>query len=156
MPPNAIRNRAKVTASTDVGESAIVSRQMLRFVAVSAIAAALNFSSRVVFSAWLPYPAAITLAFFVGLTTAFVLNRRFVFQASTNRLEVQMFWFTLVNLFALAQTLLVSLLFADVLLPGIGIRAHAQEYAHALGIVVPILTSYFGHKHFSFRNSSRS
>ncbi|HEX6833969.1 MAG TPA: GtrA family protein, partial [Rudaea sp.] len=93
------------------------------------------------------------LAFFVGLGSAFLLNRRFVFRGSTNRLGTQIFWFVAVNVVALAQTLLVSLLFADFILPWLGIHRFAHECAHAIGIVAPIATSFLGHKHFSFRTA---
>jgi putative flippase GtrA len=36
-------------------------------------------------------------------------------------------------------------------LPGAGITYFAPEIAHAAGIVVPVFTSYLGHKHWSFR-----
>jgi putative flippase GtrA len=32
-----------------------------------------------------------------------------------------------------------------------GVTAYAPELAHAVGVVVPVFTSYLGHKHFSFR-----
>ena len=126
------------------------SAQFVRFLFVGGFAAAINFSSRIVLSRWLGYAAAIVLAYFLGLVTAFVLNRRFVFTDAGNRLHHQMFWFVVVNVLALAQTLVVSLLFADYVLPYFSVTWHAEEIAHACGIVTPIFTSYVGHRRFSF------
>lgn len=36
-------------------------------------------------------------------------------------------------------------------LPGVGVTRFAPEIAHAAGVVFPVFTSYFGHKHWSFR-----
>lgn len=137
------------TRGSDVGL-----RTAFRFVFVSVLAALLNFLSRILFSVFVPFPVAITLAYFVGLATAFFLNRKFVFRGSTNTVGNQAFWFFVVNIVALAQTLLVSLLLADLALPALGVREHAEIIAHAIGIAAPIFTSYFGHKHLSFRNAN--
>jgi putative flippase GtrA len=141
--------------STDLGKAAdgnalLAKSQFFRFLIVGGFAAAINFGSRIVLSRWLAFAVAIVLAYLLGLATAFVLNRRFVFPGATNRLHHQMFWFVAVNVLALVQTLLVSLLFAHYVLPRLGVTWHAEEIAHAFGIVTPIFTSYIGHKRFSF------
>jgi len=76
---------------------------------------------------------------------------RFVFQSATHGLHHQVFWFVIVNLFALLQTLAVSLLLADFALPYVGVTWHAETIAHAVGIAIPIFTSYLGHKRLTFR-----
>jgi putative flippase GtrA len=132
--------------------SSLVGAQFLRFLIVGGIAALVNFGSRIVLSLWLAYAPAIVIAYLFGLTTAFLLNRRFVFTGATNRLHHQMLWFIAVNVVALSQTLLVSLLLADYLLPRLGMTWHAETIAHAVGVVTPVFTSYLGHKHLSFGN----
>lgn len=131
----------------------LISAQMLRFVLASGVAALVNFGSRIVLSLFLPYPLAITLAFGAGVCTAFTLNRLFVFARPTIPLREQMLWFVIVNLFALAQTLAVSLLLEYWVFPAIGMNWHSKTVAHAVGIAVPVISSYFGHKRFSFRSS---
>jgi putative flippase GtrA len=37
------------------------------------------------------------------------------------------------------------------LLPAAGITEHAEAIAHAVGVAVPVVTSYFGHKKATFR-----
>jgi putative flippase GtrA len=59
--------------------------------------------------------------------------------------------FAAVNLAALLQTLVVTLLLARWLLPAAGLRSHVEEIAHIVGVGVPIVTSFFGHKYLSFR-----
>lgn len=132
--------------------SARISRRFAGFVLVSGLAAAANFGARVLFSQWIGYAAAIGAAFVVGLTTAFALNRRFVFPDPAAPLATQFGRFVVVNLLALLQTLLISLLLAHHVLPLLGIAsAPAEAIAHAVGIAVPALTSYVGHKYWTFR-----
>jgi putative flippase GtrA len=129
----------------------MISARFAKFVVAGGIAAAANVGSRMLFSLWLPYVPAIVLAYCVGMVTAFSLNRLFVFEPGVLTWRVQAFRFLVVNLAAVAQTVAVSLLFAKVILPAMGIQAHAELIAHGIGVIVPIFTSYLGHRHFTFR-----
>lgn len=125
--------------------------QFALFILVGGTAAAVNFGSRIVFSLWLGYTAAIALAYLLGMTTAFILNRLFVFRGTTTALHHQVMWFVVVNLLAVTQTLTISLLLAQWLLPAIGWTWQRELCAHAVGVAVPVVTSYIGHKKLSFR-----
>lgn len=129
----------------------MMSRQFLAFLAVSGIAAAANVGSRILFSLALPYTAAIVCAFCVGISVAFVLNKLLVFRTATRPVQQQMLWFLLINLAALLQTLAVSLLLARWLFPLTGYTLHAETVAHGIGVAMPAVTSFFGHRYFSFR-----
>lgn len=129
----------------------MIGPQFLRFLAAGGVAALANFGSRIAFSLVLPYAAAIVLAYLVGMVTAFLLNRAFVFTGAANPVAQQAGRFVLVNLAAVAQTLAISLLLARWGLPALGIGAHAETIAHAVGVLVPVFTSYLGHRHWSFR-----
>lgn len=128
-----------------------LSARFVKFVMVSAVAAVANVGSRIVFGLWMGYVPSILLAFCVGLSTAFVLNRRFVFRETVNPLHHQVFWFIVVNLAAVLQTLLVSLLLARWVFPAINFHWHTEIVAHVFGVAVPVITSFIGHKHLSFR-----
>lgn len=125
--------------------------QLLLFLVTGGFAALVNFFSRMVFNHWTNYTEAIILAYVCGMIIAFVLNRLFVFRQAVNRLHHQVLWFSIVNLFALAQTILVSLLLAEIVLPYMGITWHPESVAHAVGVLVPVATSFLGHKHLTFR-----
>jgi putative flippase GtrA len=125
--------------------------QFALFILVGGTAAVVNFGSRIVFSLWLSYPAAIGLAYLLGMIAAFCLNRLFVFRETTSALHRQLTWFVVVNMLAIAQTLLISLLLARWLLPALGLRWQVESCAHAVGVAVPVVTSYIGHKKLSFR-----
>ena len=124
--------------------------QFLRFLVAGGIAAAANVLSRIAFSTFLGLEAAVVLAYCVGMLVAFVLMRSQVFPPSDKLLSRQVMVFVGVNLAAVLQTLVVTLVLARWLLPAIGVRHYVEEIAHVVGVCVPVVTSYFGHKHFSF------
>lgn len=121
------------------------------FVLAGGIAAAANFGSRFVFSLWFAYPLAIVLAYLVGMVVAFALMRQYVFDGAGKALGPQAVKFSLINLLAVAQTLAVSLVLARWLLPALGMTTQIEAVAHAVGVAVPIVTSYIGHKRATFR-----
>lgn len=130
---------------------AFASRQFLVFVLTGGTAAAVNFGSRILYNLWVGYSTAIILAYLTGMVTAFVLARIFVFRESTQSLQRSALMFCLVNVVAVAQTWAISMGLAYYVLPAAGIQTFAREIAHAVGVAVPVFTSYLGHKHFSFR-----
>ncbi|RKW45803.1 MAG: GtrA family protein [Lautropia sp.] len=127
------------------------SRQFLVFLLTGGIAAAVNFGSRILYNQWMGFSAAIVLAYITGMVTAFVLARLFVFRDSQRALHHSALYFVLVNGVAVLQTWAISLLLADWLLPALGVHQYVHELAHAAGVVVPVFTSYLGHKHLSFK-----
>jgi putative flippase GtrA len=126
-------------------------RQFVLFLAVGGSAALVNFWSRVLYSRWLEFPAAVMVAYCTGMVTAFTLNRRFVFKGSKHSMRRSAVYFCLVNLVAVVQTWGVSMLLAYYLLPYLKVTWHVQELAHAAGVAVPVFTSFIGHRHFTFR-----
>lgn len=129
-----------------------MTRQFMRFLLAGGIAALANFLSRIAFSTVMGLEMAVVLAYCVGMAVAFALMRSQVFAPSDAPLARQAGFFVAVNLAAVLQTLVVTLLLVRWLLPAIGVRAWVEEIAHAVGVLVPVVTSYFGHKHFSFRS----
>ena len=124
--------------------------QLLGFVVAGGIAAVVNFVSRIGLNFFFGYATSIMLAYLTGMVTAFLLNRHGVFAPSGKPVRVEALWFLLVNLLAAAQTLFISLLLADVMFPEMGVVAFRKEMAHAIGIVVPVVTSYYGHRYWTF------
>lgn len=128
------------------------SRQFVAFLVTGGLAALANFGARIVLNQWMPFSWAVVLAYGVGMVTAFVLARAFVFTDSRQQTHKSVLFFVLVNLVAVAQTWAVSMLLAHWLLPALGVDRFAPEIAHAVGVVVPVFTSYLGHKRWSFSN----
>ncbi|MDE2464362.1 MAG: GtrA family protein [Alphaproteobacteria bacterium] len=129
----------------------MISQRFIKFLITGGVAAAVNFGSRIVLGMWMGFVVSIIIAYCIGMVTAFILNRLFVFENPTNALHHQVGWFIAVNLAAVLQTLAVSLLLADYGLPALGLYRHDEVIAHAFGVLVPAVTSYIGHKHLTFQ-----
>jgi putative flippase GtrA len=127
------------------------SRQFLVFLLTGGFAAAVNFGSRILYNRAMPFSSAVICAYVTGMITAFVLAKLFVFRDSEQATHRAAGWFVLVNVVAVAQTWAISMLLVKWVLPALGVTMFAREIAHGVGVVVPVFTSYLGHKHFSFR-----
>lgn len=130
-------------------------KQFLSFLITGGLAACVNFLSRIVFNQWLSFSSSVILAYFCGMVTAFILAKVFVFKSSRQTMGNAIFYFCVVNAFAILQTWLISMLLAYYILPAIGLTSYVRETAHAIGIIIPVFTSYLGHKHFSFSEKSK-
>lgn len=128
-----------------------MSRQFLAFLLTGGTAAAVNFGSRIAYSVWLDFSLAVILAYITGMITAFVLAKLFVFKQSQQSVHRSAAFFVLVNLVAILQTWAISMGLAYYLLPSLGVTLLVPEIAHAVGVAVPVFTSYIGHKRWSFR-----
>lgn len=131
--------------------SSVRTRQFLLFLAAGGLAAGVNFGSRIALSQWMGYVPSILVAYAMGIITAFALNKLFVFNEASNALHHQVLWFITINLAAVVQTILISLFLARWALPTMGVDFHNETIAHGIGVAAPVITSYIGHKHFSFR-----
>ena len=124
--------------------------EFTRFLLAGGLGAIANYGSRFLFSLKFNYPVSIVLAYCVGMLTAFLLMRRYVFEAHRRRLAPQIWKFLLVNGLAVLQTLIVSLLLARWALPALGVVWQVEALAHAVGVGVPVFTSFILHKRATF------
>lgn len=127
------------------------SAQFMIFLVTGGTAAAVNFFSRILYGYWVDFSTAVVLAYLTGMVTAYLLARRFVFKESSQSLQRSVTFFVLVNLVAVAQTWAISMGLAYYVLPAMGVRRFVPEIAHAVGVIVPVFTSYIGHKRLSFK-----
>lgn len=127
--------------------------QFLLFLVSGGVAALVNIISRIGFSCFLSFEYSVLAAYGVGMITAFVLARCFVFARGSQSLRRSFAAFALVNLVAVVQTWLVSMGLRNLLLPLIGMTALVDLIAHGCGVAAPVFTSFLGHKHISFRQS---
>ena len=129
-----------------------LSKQFLIFLLTGGTAAVVNFGSRILYSVWLDFSSAVILAYISGMITAFVLAKLFVFKESQQTLQRSVVFFILVNLIAILQTWGISMGLAFHFLPWLGVSSFIPEIAHATGVIVPVFTSYLGHKRWSFNS----
>jgi len=125
--------------------------EFLQFLIVGGFSAAVNFLSRIGFSEFVSYRYAIVLAYLVGMLTAFILSKHYVFEKSGRAFKHELRDFTIVNVFAVIQVWLISVGLAEYFFPYINFTFYPEELAHLIGLGIPVISSYFGHKYFSFR-----
>jgi putative flippase GtrA len=131
--------------------SSFFSRQFILFLVTGGLAALINFGSRFLYNTVFSYPVAIIWAYITGMVVAFILFKTLVFKPSSHSVQKQIFYFIVVNVLAVAQTLIISLFLVHYLLPELNITFYPEAIAHACGIVVPAVTSFIGHSLLSFK-----
>ena len=127
-----------------------MSPQFLKFLASGGVAALVNLGSRAVLNRAMPFEAAVVLAYLLGMITAYALARAFVFEASGRSASAEFKRFAIVNAFALVLVWVISVGLARYMFPAIGFTWHADAFAHLAGVLAPAVTSYFGHRHYTF------
>jgi putative flippase GtrA len=133
-------------------------RQFWAFLLVGGLAAVVNWFSRIMISAQgVPFEAAVVVAYLLGMVTAYLLSRMFVFEKTGRSVANEVTRFTLVNMVALVVVWVVSVTLERWLLPAINWTWRPAEVAHAVGVLSPVVTSYLGHRYFTFgQTRSRS
>jgi len=124
--------------------------RFLKFLVTGGIAALVNLASRYVLNHLIPFEPAVVVAYLLGMTTAYLLARRFVFDASGRSVASEVRRFVLVNLVALGFVWVISVGLARVVFPAIGFTWHADDIAHLIGVLAPAVTSYIGHRFYTF------
>lgn len=127
------------------------SKQFLAFLLTGGISAIVNFISRIFYNQYCDFSTAVILAYITGMICAFLLAKLFVFRKSQQTLHKSILYFMLVNIAGILQTWAVSMGLDVFLLPTLGVRIYTREIAHAIGITVPVFTSFLGHKFYSFK-----
>lgn len=130
-------------------------RRFLRFVISGGFAALINIGVRALLSQVMNFHTAIILAYIIAMITAYILSRLFVFEVSGQSVAKELTKFAIVNILALMQVWLVTVLVSYYFLPSIGWTLYPKLVAHIIGVGSPVFTSYFGHRYFSFRRATK-
>jgi len=109
-----------------------------------------NFASRILLSSYMTYVSSILLAYIIGMIVSYVICRWLVFSPSQNSTARQIWIFTLINGFALTQTVLISIFLTNYVFMNMPLDM-SETYSHLIGILIPIFTTYRFHKIWTFR-----
>lgn len=129
----------------------MINRQIITFVCVGAFAALVNVVTRYLINYVTSFEVAVALAFPFGLLTAYALSRAFVFGPSGRSRKSELTRFLIVNCFALVLIWGISVGLESILFPAINFTWHARDIAHLIGVAAPTMTSFVGHRYYSFR-----
>ena len=123
------------------------------FVLVGLMSTACNLGSRYVFQVFAGYEVALAVANVVGVLSAFLMNRWFVFKPGDATVWAELSKFTLINVAGIVVSWMVSVLLFRQVLPALGFGWHPDLVAHAIGISVPVIPNYFAHRYWTFAKS---
>ena len=121
-----------------------------RFLVAGGLAALANFGSRLGLQPFTGFDAAVVLAYLVGFTTAFVLNRAFVFPRSGKPMRVEIGWFFLFNLIAFPVVVVSAILLRDYVFSHFLPRSLAETVAHGVAIMIPVVFNFAAHRLVTF------
>ena len=125
--------------------------QFLRFLASGGFAAVVNVVSRYLLNRVVGFEVAVLIAYAIGMVTAYGLFRVLVFGRSGRSIASEGYRFVLVNIVAFSLVLAVSVFLARIVFPFMHFEWHAQDIAHVIGVGIPAITSYIGHKQYTFK-----
>jgi putative flippase GtrA len=128
-------------------------RRFARFIGIGGIAASANIGARWLLNFTMTFEAAVALSYLLGMITAFLLMRLFVFESSDRPVSAQLARFAMVNAISFAQVWIVSVGLVRIVLPAAGLAWHNDTVGHITGVLSPVVTSYMLHQKFSFARS---
>ncbi|WP_281793872.1 GtrA family protein [Desulforhabdus amnigena] len=129
-------------------------KQFSLYLIVAGSAALLNFGSRFLYNAFVPFEISVVLAYTTGLIYNYMLSRRFVFEGACSvGKRKQLPVFTVVAMLGLTLTWLGSMEALSVLnsFGPLEERKSQEALAHIAGIGFGFIGNYIGHKYITFR-----
>jgi len=126
------------------------SHQFIAFALVGLASTIFNLASRYGFELFFTYEFSLIGANAVGVISAFLMNRWFVFRSTDSQLLTELTRFVAVNLVGIAVAWGVAVLLYRQVFPALAVTWHPDLLAHAIGIAVPVLPNYFAHKVWTF------
>ena len=127
---------------------------LVRFLALGGVAAGVNLVARWALQPLMGFELAVAAAYVCGMIVAYNLFRVFVFGASGRGVTSEAWRFTLVNLVSLVLVWLISVGLARYAFPAISFTWRADDIAHFIGVLSPALTSWIGHKRYTFKGAA--
>jgi putative flippase GtrA len=127
-----------------------LTRQFLKFLFVGSTAALANWVSRIILNFWTTFSLSVVIAYLVGMSVAFVLNKIFVFPGSSRSTKSQMRDFVLTNLICFPIVWVMSIQL-KALLQNFGAQNYAEEIAHFIALALPMAGSFLIYKFVAFK-----
>jgi putative flippase GtrA len=124
--------------------------QVVRFLLLGGLAAAINWLVRFPLSAVLPFDLAVIAAYMIGMSAGFLLYRTYVFPGSSRPVVGQSVVFLAVNLVGAGVVLGFTWLFLSLLSETGWPLVVREGLAHGAAIGIGAVANFFGHKTLTF------
>jgi putative flippase GtrA len=128
-------------------------RNFLKFVFFAGLSVPVNLGARALLSLVVRYELAVVLSHLVGMAVAYVLTRRFVFGSSGRGVTGELGRFAVVNAVSLGITWTISVGLVRIVFPAVGFTFMPELIAHGAGLFCAAVSSYVGHRRFSFASA---
>lgn len=128
-------------------------RRFARFVLAAGASVPVNICARIILSRSLDYGVAVLVAHGIGMVTAYILTRIFVFDRSGRTIHGELGRFASVNVLSAAMTWALSVSLVDYVFPATDFHTQPELIAHVIGLGFASVASFIGHSHFSFRRA---
>jgi putative flippase GtrA len=125
-------------------------RTFAGFLVAGGISVPVNIAARIFLSSLMRFEYAVVASHIIGMIVAFSLNKWFVFASSGRRLHSELVRFSIINCLSLAQTWLVSVGLVRLVFPALGFDFHPELIGHVIGLGLSSITSFAGHRLYSF------
>ncbi len=126
-------------------------RQFILFIITGGTSALINILSRIILSNFLRFEISILISYGIGMITAFLLAKRFVFLNSKKSIKKSFPAFALVNLISVLQTFFVSIFIKNWLIIFFDNLSFIELISHTCGLGILVFTSFYGHKYITFK-----
>lgn len=130
--------------------------QVVRFLLLGGLAAAVNWLIRFPLSAMMPFEAAVLVAYVIGMSVGFTLYRHYVFPGSTRPIIEQTLTFLGVNLVGAVVVMVIANALLGLLAPLGWPDFVVEGGAHGVAIGIGAVVNFFGHKLITFRTAAHS
>ena len=126
-------------------------RQFILFIITGGTSAIINILSRMFLSNFFRFEIAILISYGIGMITAFLLAKRYVFLNSNKSTRKSFPAFALVNLISVLQTFFVSIFIKNWLMIFFDNLSFIELISHTCGLGILVFTSFYGHNYISFK-----
>lgn len=122
----------------------------VKFLIAGGLATAINWLIRFPLSTFLPFTAAVAVAYMIGMVAGFLLYSRWVFPRTNTPLANQIGRFIAVNIAGGVAVVALAPLLAQALEGGGLDQGPAEAISHGFAIAAGAVINYFGHKLITF------
>ena len=129
--------------------------QFIKFLGASGTSAILNMVFRYLFNFIFSFFVSLLLASIISMSFAYSVNKKYTFKNNSENIKSQYLIYVIVTLIGMTQLLLISTSLNEYIFPKIGMDFFPAEIAQLIGLF-SMTTTYFLHKHISFRTGQKS
>ena len=128
-----------------------MTKEFVNFIFTGGFAAFINLVTRFYINKIISFEISVVISYFLGMIVAYLLTRVFVFSVEEPMDRNEFFRFFQVNLISAFIVWIVSVFLYNIFFPLIKIVEYSGEMSHFIGVITPIVFSFYAHKFYTFK-----